>query len=104
MPPKKINEKMKNIREHKGKNNTKTETNCIVNALRFTFSILVTGCTFTQGELLFLWNDIWPPTKTSFYEAQKHIAQLILNFAKQSCRYWRSLLPVNSIISFDVRW
>lgn len=104
MPPKKINEKMKNIREHKGKNNTKTETNCIVNALRFTFSILVTGCTFTQGELLFLWNDIWPPSKTSFYEAQKRIAQLILNFAKQSCRYWRSLLPAKSIIAFDGSW
>ena len=107
MPPKKINEKMKKVRKGKEKEkdiNPLSKTVSIMNSLRFAFSILVTGSTYAEGQQLFLWNDIWPPCKTAFYEAQKFICSLIVKMARASCQYCRSLLRQNSIIAFDGSW
>ena len=82
MPPKKIITKMQKIRDSK---NPKIKT-IYLNSVRFVFSILITGATYTTTAALFLWNNIVPPSESSFYQIQKQIAVIIIEMAKQSCK------------------
>ena len=75
-----------------------------VDAMRFAFSVIITGVGYTQAEKLLLWNDILPPASSTFYEAQKHITSAILAMARESCEKWRNRMLPDSCIAFDGSW
>ena len=67
MSPRKVNEKMKNARECKLQKNISKSNSIFLNALRFTFSVIISGCSYITTQLIFLWNNIVPPSETYFY-------------------------------------
>jgi hypothetical protein len=76
----------------------------IRNARRFAFSILVAGSTYSQATMTFLWNDIIPPSETSFYQAQKGLFKPFDDLARSSCELVRRSLLEGTVISFDGSW
>jgi hypothetical protein len=76
----------------------------INNALRFTFSILVTGDRFTRVEELFLWNNILPPHSKAFYTAQTELTTFIKAKCESECLHCREMMGPESILAFDGSW
>jgi hypothetical protein len=83
----------------------------IRDAKRLAFSILVSGESYAQTEHIFLWNDIIPPSKSSFAERNKNFlrssrrntslnAQIV---ARRSYLAQSSLLMVPGVI-VDEPW
>jgi hypothetical protein len=82
----------------------KVVANVIRDARRFAFSILVTGSDFAQASMLFLWNDIIPPSETAFYTAQKGLFVPLEEIVRYSCKLTRDSLVGNILIAFDGSW
>jgi hypothetical protein len=76
----------------------------IINALRFAFSILVTGDKFTRVEELFLWNNILPPHSSTFYTAQAQLITSIERKCHNDCSKWQEQMIAGSILAFDGSW
>ena len=74
------------------------------NAVRFAFSILVEGASFSTIESVFLWNDIKTPSAATFYRAQKIVFQEILRLSGESCSHFKSMMNENSTIAVDGSW
>lgn len=96
---------LKNIHEQENKDyyNTKEGSLCL-NSLRFTFSVLISGCSFATSQIIFLWNSIMPPSESYFYKAQKIIACIIIEMARESCARWRRVMRCGSCLAFDGSW
>jgi hypothetical protein len=76
----------------------------ITNAMRFTFSILVSGERFSRVEELFLWNDIVPPAMSTFYTAQRELVRSIKARCERECEQWRMRMLAGCILAFDGSW
>lgn len=100
MPPKKIFLKTALMREHKNKSPPKS----LIDVIQFAFPVIITGSTFSEAESLFLWNNIIPPSESTFYRVQKKITEAIVEMAKESCLKWKLSLRRNTCISFDGSW
>lgn len=73
------------MREHRNKSPPKS----LIDAIQFAFSVIITGSTFSETESLFLWNNIIPPSESTFYRVQKKITEAIVEMAKESCLKWK---------------
>jgi hypothetical protein len=76
----------------------------IEDAKRFAFSATVNGAEFSQIEKVFLWNNILPPTKATFYNAQKELAGPIRARCETEVARRREAMNSGSIIAFDGPW
>lgn len=73
-------------------------------ALRFAFSIIVNGANFKTIQQVLLWNDIVPPSKTTFYRAQGELFPILSESCRSECAKWRAEMSSGTIISFDGSW
>jgi hypothetical protein len=76
----------------------------ITDALRFAFSILVTGACYQQISQVMLWNDIIPPSETTFYRCQKIVFRHLETLARRSLNLAAMYLEPGTIIAFDGSW
>lgn len=105
MPPRKMCSRMEHVRSFRSNEPQRNQPDrSQIDSLRFAFSIIVNGCSFTDGESIFLWNNLLPPSQSSFYRAQKVVSEKIIEMATESCRYWKNKLLPNSCIAFDGSW
>lgn len=68
----------KKARIAQAKEKFQTKTNC----LRFIFSLLAEGARFSQMERVLLWNDIIPPSKSTYYRNLPIVEDAIIYLAK----------------------
>lgn len=90
-------------RKKKEQKNPKLQS-IYLNSVRFVFSILITGSSYTTASALFLWNDIYPPAESTYYKIQQRISEIIIQMARNSCQKWRAKMKSNSSIAFDGSW
>jgi hypothetical protein len=76
----------------------------IPDAKRFAFSIIVNGTGHAQNANLFLWNDIIPPSQSTFCRAQKALIARIKPKWVKICEKYRQKMLLDSIIGFDGSW
>jgi hypothetical protein len=76
----------------------------IRDAKRFAFSILVSGTSYPQTEYIFLWNDIIPPSKSSFYRAQQELFEVVKAKCLIECANRREEVLPGSIFALDGLW
>jgi hypothetical protein len=92
-----------NARQRKEQNRL-GQHGAIEDARRFAFSILVNGANDAETASVFLWNDITPPSKSTFSRAQ---GTLLLRFTDQcllNCQRFREKMLPGSIVAFDGSW
>lgn len=88
MPPRKICSRMQYVRSFRSHEPQIDHTNQTqFDPIRFAFSIIINGCSFMEGESMFLWNNVLPPSQSAFYRAQKIISGEIIQMAKSSCDF-----------------
>lgn len=104
MPPKKLMKKCKSFGRKKKNKRTQKLQSIYLNSVRFVFSILITGASYTTASALFLWNDIYPPAESTYYKIQQRISEIIIQMARNSCQKWRAKMKSNSSIAFDGSW
>jgi hypothetical protein len=76
----------------------------IEDAKRFVLSVIVNRVEFSQIEAIFVWNKILPPTKATFYNAQKELVGPICTRCETDCARRREVVNPGSIIAFDGSW
>jgi hypothetical protein len=76
----------------------------VEDAKRSAFSIIVNEAEFSRIEAVFLWNNIFPPTKALFYNAWKKLAWLIRARCETDCARRREAMNPGTIIAFDGSW
>ena len=100
MPRSKLKAKMEYVRSHR----QSTQSPKKLDAIRFAFSILASGSSYQQGQLIMLWNDLLPPKEGTFYKAQRIVTAEIVAMARESCLKWRNKMAPDSCIAFDGSW
>jgi len=76
----------------------------LLDAKKFAFSILVEGCSFSTIERIFLWNDIIPPSESTFYRAQNMILNVIREMFRENVGHHRNHMKTGSPICFEGSW
>ena len=72
--------------------------------MKFAFSVIVEGQSYSSVQNIFLWNDIVVPAEKTFYRAQKKIFLAIEQMCRENVLLNRSLMRYPSTISFDGSW
>ena len=73
-------------------------------AKRCVFSTLYTGVGYTAACILFLLNDIIPPSNNLFYQCQTEIVKVLLEMAKESAFEEAAKLQPGTTVSIDGSW
>ena len=68
------------------------------------FSCLVEGIGFSQFQRLLLFNNIPPPPRNQFFEAQDRICRELVQYAIKNCEHYLSLIEANEAVAFDGSW
>ncbi|OHT16419.1 hypothetical protein TRFO_02672 [Tritrichomonas foetus] len=76
----------------------------ILDCKRFVFSVIVEGQSYSTTSHIFLWNNLIPPSKSTFYNIQKEISDIIVEYAVFSCAKWKNDKSRSKYISFDGSW
>ena len=61
-----------------------------LNALQFSFAVIVNGASFATVERVFLENNILPPSKTSFYSSFGRVSEAVIDLAKENALLCRA--------------
>lgn len=73
-------------------------------ALLFALSLMISGVGYSAACILFLFNDIKPPSNRLFYKCQKIVVDVLFQMAKDSAeKEFQKLVPFSNI-SIDGSW
>ena len=75
-----------------------------LNALQFSFAVIVNGASFATVERVFLENNILPPSKSSFYSCLGRVSEAVIGLAKENALLWRAQVSPGACISLDGCW
>ena len=91
---------MKKVRDSKGKEESPEK----LNALRFIFSIYVEGSSYSDVGRIFAWNDIVPPSETTFYRYSDIVENEIVKMAQESCEEAKKTMSEQGAVGVDGSW
>jgi hypothetical protein len=72
--------------------------------LGFAIAMVENGANFAQGEAVFLWNDVLPPSAGTLDRTQKKVSTRFSTTCAEDYPQRRKELADHSIISCDVSW
>lgn len=78
---------------------------CIfIDPLRYCFAVLSEGMGETQARRFLAKINIVPPSITEFYNAQKKVDEIIVDYTQKMLNFIKSLLSSNTIFGLDCSW
>lgn len=95
--------KARNAKDSKNEEEQKSHISPL-NCLQFAFSIIINGLTFSSIRAFMLYNNIIPPSKSSYYRAIDLVIYEIVKLAQENMIFYRNNMKPDTVISFDGSW